>query len=159
MVRPSGPRQTWNRESVDDDILRISDEVSIPLSELSYRFSRSSGPGGQHVQKSSTRVELLFDVANSPSLSEPQRARVLERLAGYIDSAGVLHLVAQSERSQLRNREEVVARFQALMRRALQRRKRRKPTRPTAASKERRLRKKRRRSEIKQQRGKVQEEP
>ena len=144
---------------MDDDLLVINDHLSIPPAELSFRFSRSSGPGGQHVQKSSTRVELLFDVASSPSLTEPQRARVLERLAGYIDSAGVLHLVAQSERSQLRNREEVVARFQTLMRQALKRRKRRKPTRPTAASKERRLREKRRRSEIKQQRGKVQGEP
>jgi len=144
---------------VDEDLLIINDQVSIPPAELSFRFSRSSGPGGQHVQKSSTRVELLFDVANSPSLSEPQRARVLKRLAGYIDSAGVFRLVAQSERSQLRNRQEAVARFQALMRRALKRRKRRKPTRPTAASKERRLREKRRRSEIKRRRGKVQEEP
>jgi ribosome-associated protein len=144
---------------VDDDLLVINDHLSIPPAELSFRFSRSSGPGGQHVQKSSTRVELLFDVASSPSLTESQRARVLERLAGYIDSAGVLHLVAQSERSQLRNREEVVARFQTLMRQALKRRKRRKPTRPTAASKERRLREKRRRSEIKEQRGKVQGEP
>lgn len=144
---------------MDDDLLIINNQVSIPPAELSFRFSRSSGPGGQHAQKSSTRVELLFDVANSPSLSEPQRARVLERLAGYIDSAGMLHLVSQSERSQLRNREEVVARFQALMRRALKRRKRRKPTRPTAASKERRLREKQRRSEIKRRRGNVQEEP
>ena len=144
---------------MDEDLLIINDQVSIPPAELSFRFSRSSGPGGQHVQKSSTRVELLFDVANSPSLSEPQRARVLKRLAGYIDSAGVFRLVAQSERSQLRNRQEAVARFQALMRRALKRRKRRKPTRPTAASKERRLREKRRRSEIKRRRGKVQEEP
>jgi ribosome-associated protein len=143
---------------VDDDLLIINDQVSIPPAELSFRFSRSSGPGGQHVQKSSTRVELLFDVANSPSLSEPQRARILERLAGYIDSAGVLRLVAQSERSQLRNREEVVARFQALLRQALKRRKRRRPTRPTAASRERRLREKRRRSEIKRRRGKVQGE-
>ena len=144
---------------MDDDLLIINNQVSVPPAELSFRFSRSSGPGGQHAQKSSTRVELLFDVANSPSLSEPQRARVLERLAGYIDSAGVLHLVSQSERSQLRNREEVLARFQALMRQALKRRKRRKPTRPTAASKERRLREKRRRSDIKRRRGKVQEEP
>jgi ribosome-associated protein len=144
---------------VDDSLLIINNQVSIPLAELSFRFSRSSGPGGQHVQKSSTRVELLFDVANSPSLSESQRARVLERLSGYIDSAGVLRLVAQSERSQLRNREEAVTRFQTLMRRALKRRKRRKPTRPTAASKERRLREKRRRSEIKQKRGKVRKEP
>jgi ribosome-associated protein len=98
---------------------------------------------------------LLFDVANSPSLTDAQRARVLERLSGYVDSTGVLHLVAQSERSQVRNRQEVVARFQALMRKALKRRKRRKPTQPTAASQERRLRKKKRRGQIKQGRGKV----
>jgi len=138
-----------------DETLWINDELSIPLDELRFRFSRSSGPGGQHVQKSSTRVELLFDVANSPSLTDVQRARLRERLAGYVDSAGTLHLVAQSERSQLRNREEVVARFQVLLQRALRRRKRRRLTAPTAASRERRLRQKRRRSEIKQVRGKV----
>ncbi len=142
---------------MDGDILRINDEVTIPLAELSFRFSRSSGPGGQHVQKSSTRVELLFDVANSPSLTEEQRSRVLERLSGYVDSAGVLHLTSQSERSQLRNREEVVSRFQSLLRKALKRRKRRRPTRPTAASKERRLQEKRRRGEIKKSRGPVQD--
>jgi len=142
---------------MDDDILQINDEVSIPRAELSFRFSRSSGPGGQHVQKSDTRVELLFDVTHSPSLSEAQRARVLKRLAGYVDSEGVLHLVAQSERSQHRNREEVVERFQALLHKALKRRKRRKPTQPTAASKEKRLRKKRQRGEIKQKRSQVRE--
>jgi ribosome-associated protein len=140
---------------MDEEILRISNELSIPLAELSFRFSRSSGPGGQHVQKTSTRVELLFDVANSPSLTEVQRARVLERLAGYLDSTGVLHLVSQAERSQLLNREQVIARFQSLMQQALKRRKRRKPTRPTAESKERRLRAKRQRSEIKRWRGEV----
>jgi ribosome-associated protein len=144
---------------VDDEILRISSEVSIPRSELSFRFSRSSGPGGQHVQKSSTRVELLFDVASSPSLTDEQRARVVERLSGYADSAGVLHLVAQSERSQWRNREEAVERFQALMRKALRPRKRRRSTRPTAAAKEKRLRKKRQRAETKRRRGKVRVEP
>jgi ribosome-associated protein len=143
----------------DDESLRISSKVTIPRSELRFRFSRSSGPGGQHVQKSSTRVELLFDVASSPSLTDEQRARVAERLSGYVDSAGVLHLVAQSERSQWRNREEVVERFQALMRKALRPRKRRRSTRPTAASKEKRLRKKRLRSETKQRRGKVRVEP
>jgi ribosome-associated protein len=140
---------------MDDESLRIDSKVTIPLAELGFRFSRSSGPGGQHVQKSSTRVELLFDVANSPSLTDAQRARVLARLSGYVDSAGVLHLVSQSERSQVRNRQEVVARFQALMRKALKRRKRRKPTQPTAASQERRLRKKKRRGQVKQGRGKV----
>ena len=145
------------KKIVDDDLLYINDEVSIPRAELSFRFSRSSGPGGQHVQKSSTRVELLFDVAHSPSLSDEQRARVLKRLAGYVDSEGVLHLVAQSERSQHRNREEVVERFQALLQKALKRRKRRKPTGPTSASREKRLRQKRQRSEIKQKRGPVRE--
>ena len=140
---------------VDDRQLFINEQVSIPRSELRFRFSRSSGPGGQHVQKTSTRVELLFDVAHSPSLSESQRARVLQRLAGYVDGEGVLHLVAQSERSQRRNREEVEARFQRLMREALKRRKRRKPTRPSAASRERRLRQKKRRAEIKRWRARV----
>jgi ribosome-associated protein len=143
---------------MDDEALWINDELSIPVDELRFRFSRSSGPGGQHVQKSSTRVELLFDVAHSSSLTDAQRIRLQERLAGYVDSTGMLHLVAQSERSQLRNREEVVARFQALLQRALKRRKRRRPTAPTAASRERRLRQKQRRGKIKQARGKVEED-
>jgi ribosome-associated protein len=140
---------------MNDDALHISQQVHIPLSELSFRFSRSSGPGGQHVQKSSTRVELLFDVANSPSLTDAQKARVRKRLSGHLDSLGVLHLVSQSERSQWRNRQEALERFQTLMREALKRRKRRKATRPTAASRERRLHQKRRRSEIKRTRGRV----
>jgi ribosome-associated protein len=140
---------------MDGELLRINDQVRIPLAELDFRFSRSSGPGGQHAQKSSTRVELLFDVAGSPSLTDDQRNRVQKRLAGYIDSDGVLHLAAQSERSQWRNRQEVIDRFQGLLSQALKRPKRRKPTRPTAASQERRLRKKRRRSEIKKGRGRV----
>lgn len=138
---------------MDAELLDINAEVSIPWSELSFRFSRSSGPGGQHVQKTSTRVELLFDVEGSPSLTESQRAQVRARLSGYIDSSGVLHLVAQSERSQIRNREEVVQRFQDLLAKALKPRKRRRPTRPTAQSKEKRLRRKKMRSETKRSRG------
>ena len=143
---------------MDEEHLRINEQVSIPQSELSFRFSRSSGPGGQHVQKSSTRVELLFDVANSPSLTDAQRSRVLKRLSGYVDKAGVLHLISQSERSQLRNREEVVSRFRAMMRQALKRRRRRKPTKPSAEAKERRLQRKHHRSRIKQSRGKVRQD-
>jgi ribosome-associated protein len=142
---------------VDDNTLEINNKVSIPLAELDFRFSRSSGPGGQHAQKSSTRVELRFDMAKSPSLTDSQRARVSERLAGYVDSAGVLHLTSQSERSQLRNREEVIARFQSLMREALKRRKRRKPTKPSAKAKERRLKDKHHHSDIKKTRGRVRE--
>jgi ribosome-associated protein len=141
--------------NADSEFLPINDELSIPLAELQFRFSRSSGPGGQHVQKSSTRVELYFDVLGSPSLSEEQRARILSRLAGHIDSVGLLHLVAQSERSQLRNRQEVVARFQELLRVALRRRRRRLATHPSAASRELRLRHKRERGQAKRLRGKV----
>ena len=144
---------------MDQETLRINNEVRIPLAELSFRFSRSSGPGGQHVQKTSTRVELLFDVANSPSLTDAQRERVLKRLATYIDTTGTLHLSSQSERSQHRNREEVVKRFAEIMREALRRRKRRKKTRPTAASREKRLRAKHKRSETKKGRGRVRDEP
>jgi ribosome-associated protein len=140
---------------MDDDTLQINSELCIPLAELSFQASRSSGPGGQHVQKSYTRVELLFDVPGSPSLTDRQRERVLERLARYIDTDGVLHLVSQSERSQLRNKSDVIARFQKLLREALRRRKRRKATRPTTKSIEQRLKKKKQRGETKRLRRKV----
>lgn len=150
----SQPGQAFGSE-MDDEVLLIDNQVAIPRSELDFRYSRSSGPGGQHAQKSSTRVELLFDVANSPSLTAEQRARVTKRLGNYLDAEGVLHLVSQTERSQYRNRQEVTDRFQDLMRQALKRRKRRKPTKPTAASQERRLKRKKRRSEKKKRRGPV----
>lgn len=143
---------------MDGEIIAVNDRVQIPLSELEFRFSRSSGPGGQHVQKSSTRVELLFDVARSPSLDDEQRARVLSRLSGYVDSDGILRVISQSERSQWRNRQEVVERFEELMRRALARRKRRRATHPTAASREKRLEQKKRRGQVKRQRGPVEED-
>lgn len=130
---------------MEEDTIRIDNKVSIPAAEFDFRFSRSSGPGGQHAQKSSTRVELLFDVAGSPSLTDEQRARVSKRLSSYVDDDGVLHLVSQSERSQWRNRQEVVERFKELMREALKQRKKRKRTRPTVASQERRLQRKKRR--------------
>lgn len=141
---------------MNERIVRITNTVSIPTSELQFRFARSSGPGGQHVNRSATQVELLFDVAHSPSLSEAQRQRVLSRLRSRIDQEGVLHLVSQETRSQLRNREEVVERFQVLMREALRVPKRRLPTHPTPAARERRLKEKRRRSEIKRDRRPVQ---
>ena len=136
-----------------EQVLGITNTLTIPLSEIRFRFARSSGPGGQHVNRSATRVELLFDVAGSPSLTETQRERALKALASYIDSDGVLHLVSQTFRSQLRNREEVVERFRTLMHKAMRVPKRRRPTRPSRAARERRLASKRRRSEIKRQRG------
>ncbi len=138
-----------------EKVLRITNTLTIPLSELRFRFTRSSGPGGQHVNRSATRVELLFDVAGSSSLTEAQRERAMKALAPYIDSDGVLHLVSQTFRSQLRNREEVVERFRTLMHKAMRVPKRRRPTRPSRVAQERRLARKRRRSEIKRQRGSV----
>ena len=144
---------------MNDSVVRITNTVSIPMSELHFRFARSSGPGGQHVNRSATQVELLFDVAGSPSLNETQRRRVLRKLKSRIDKEGILHLVSQETRSQLRNREEVVERFQELMREALRIPKRRLPTRPTRAARERRLATKRRQSETKRRRRPVQPDP
>ncbi|MCS6845209.1 MAG: aminoacyl-tRNA hydrolase [Caldilineales bacterium] len=135
-----------------DDLLPINHRLAIPLSELSFRYARSGGPGGQHVQRTETKVELLFDVARSPSLSEEQRQLILTRLAGRIDSEGVLHLTSQAGRSQAENRAEVIERFRRLLAAALQPRKPRRPTRPSQAARERRLAHKRRRSQVKHMR-------
>jgi ribosome-associated protein len=135
--------------------ISITDRLAIPESELSFRFSRSSGPGGQHVQKSDTRVELLFDVARSPSLTEEQRGRITERLGTQMDSAGVLRVVSSATRSLLENRGEAVARFQALLAGALRVRKRRKPTQPSAGAREARLAEKKVRAQHKAARRKV----
>jgi ribosome-associated protein len=135
--------------------IQITELLEIPFAELRFQFSRSSGPGGQHVNRASTRVELLFDVAHSPSLDDAQRSRILDVLENYIDKEGILHLVSQTSRSQWRNREDVTARFQQLLRRALRRRKQRRPTRPTRASKEQRLAEKRKKSEVKRTRRRV----
>jgi ribosome-associated protein len=140
---------------VTENLIIVTTDLAIPASELHFRFSRSSGPGGQHVNRSETRVELLFDVTHSPSLTEVQKARILGRLAGHIDTEGVLHLVSSATRSQTDNRVDVVARFQALLAAALQRRRRRIPTRPTAAAREQRLDQKRRRADIKQMRRRI----
>lgn len=120
--------------------------VAIPVSELELRFSRSSGPGGQHAQKSETRVEASFDVEASSALTTTQKARVVSR------AGPILRSVAQDERSQARNRELAVDRLVESLREALKVPRGRRPTRPTAASRERRLEQKRRRSATKQRR-------
>ena len=118
------------------------DADSIRL-EVAFRFSRSSGPGGQHAQKSSTRVEALFDVEESAALTASEKRRVLERLGP------VVRAVAQDERSQLRNRELATDRIVEQLREATRVRRKRRATKPTAASKERRLEGKRRRGATK----------
>jgi ribosome-associated protein len=132
-----------------DSALHITDDLVIPLSELRFQFSRSGGPGGQHVNRSATQVELTFDVSGSPSLNDLQRTRILSQLKSYIDTRGTLHLTSQTTRSQHRNRLEVVERFQQLLQRALHIPKRRRPTRPPPQAKEQRLSEKRRRGTIK----------
>lgn len=137
---------------MDRDGLWVNAEVTIPWDELRFQFTRSGGPGGQHVNKAATQVELTFDVKGSPSLTAEQRGRVLARLRGYVSNAGVLRLTCQTSRSQAQNRSEVVKRFQVLLREAVKRPKRRRPTKPTRASKERRLAGKKQRSALKRSR-------
>lgn len=139
----------------DADKLTISDNLSIPTSEIRYRTSRSRGPGGQHVNRTESQVELLWDVRNSPSLSKTQRHRIEQRLANRIDKDGVLHLSSGERRSQLQNKIAVTERFVKLLREALRPPKKRIPTRPSDSAKEKRLQEKRRHSEIKQRRGRV----
>jgi len=141
------------------DGVRITSGCRIPTDELMFRFSRSGGPGGQNVNRRETRVELVFDVANSPSLGPRQRARAAERLGRRLDARGRLHVVASQARTQGENREIAVERFAALMADALRapppaRRK----TTPSAAARARRLESKRRRSRQKRQRSWVPED-
>ncbi len=120
--------------------------------ELHFSASRSSGPGGQNVNKVSTKMELRFHVASSSLLSEDEKALILEKLANRINAVGELILVSQSERSQLQNKEKVIEKFIALLTRALTPRKKRKVTRPSKASREERLELKRQQSEKKERR-------
>jgi ribosome-associated protein len=136
----------------DRPVIEIRPGVAIPLAELSFKASRSGGPGGQHVNTSSTRVELWWDAARSPSLSADQRALALERLEHRLTEEGLLRLVAGTSRSQAQNKAETITRFQELLGRALTPVKRRKPTRPGRAAKERRLSEKRQHSERKSRR-------
>jgi ribosome-associated protein len=135
-----------------DKTIDITPELRLPLAELDYRASRSGGPGGQHVNTSSTRIELWWDVAGSPSLTPEQRAQLLERLAPRLDTNGRLRLVSSGTRSQLRNREDVTERLQSVVAAALAPRKKRKPTKPSRAAKAARLDAKRRRAFTKQRR-------
>src|SRR2546421_373865 len=128
---------------MDGDSIRVTRSVVLPLSEIELRFSRSSGPGGQHAQKTETRVEAVLDVEASSALSPVQKARVLRR------AGPVLRAVAQDERSRLRNQELAIERLTEQLRRALRVERRRVPTKPTASSREARLDQKRRRSQVK----------
>lgn len=129
--------------------VRVRGSVVVPDSELSWRFSRSSGPGGQHVNTSDTAAELLFDLAHTEALPRPYKERALQRLAGRLVN-GVLSVRAEEHRSQLRNREAAKARLSALLAEATAPPpKRRRPTKPSRRAQARRVEGKRRRGEIK----------
>jgi ribosome-associated protein len=128
----------------DSESIRVTRSVVLPRSEIELRTSRSSGPGGQHAQKSETRVEAVFDVEASNALSDAQKRRVVAK------AGPVLRAIAQDERSQLRNKDLATERLVETLREALKVPRRRVPTKPSAASRERRLEQKKRRSQVKQ---------
>lgn len=137
-----------------EDII-VSRSLTIPAKELHFSACRSSGPGGQHVNTTSSQVILRFDVSSSPSLSDYQRQKIMTELSRYIDKDGVLSLRCSESRSQLNNKKACCERFANLVRTALIPPKVRHSTRPTKASKTRRLQAKKHRSDIKNKRGKV----
>jgi ribosome-associated protein len=131
------------------DDVRLPGGVTIPAAELEYRAARSSGPGGQSVNTTASKVELRWDLAASTSLSDVQRARLEQRLGHRLTTDGILILTGSEHRSQHRNRQAVTSRFRAIVGEALQPPRPRRPTRPTRSARERRLEGKRRRSEVK----------
>jgi ribosome-associated protein len=128
---------------MERESIRVTRSVVLPRSEIEFRYSRSSGPGGQHAQKSETRVEALFDVEASSALTDAQKRRVVGK------AGPVLRAIAQDERSQLRNRELATERLVGQLREALRVPRLRQPTKPSAQSRKRRLESKRRRGETK----------
>jgi ribosome-associated protein len=128
---------------MERESIRVTRSVALPRSEIDLRYSRSSGPGGQHAQKSETRVEAILDVEASSALTDAQKRRVITK------AGPVLRAIAQDERSQARNRELAVERVVDQLREALRVERPRRPTKPTAGSRERRLEGKRRRSQTK----------
>jgi ribosome-associated protein len=136
----------------EGDSLRVTESVFIPRSELTIRATRSGGPGGQHVNTSSTRIEITWDVTRTRALTEDERLRVVERLGGRVSDDGTVRVVASDSRSQRQNREHAETRLVDLIRRALAVRKARKRTRTPRAAVEARLEGKRRQSERKRQR-------
>ena len=138
-----------------DSHIEINPQLAIPRAELDFRATRAGGPGGQHVNTSSTRVELLWNLEQSPSLSDEQRERLKVKLRKRIGGDGVFRLTSSGSRSQHQNKEDVTRRFANMLEQALRIPKPRKKTRVPRAVKEARLQSKKNRSRVKQQRGKV----
>ncbi len=138
-------------------MLRINSEIAISDNEISFGFSRSSGPGGQNVNKVSTAVQLRFDITDSPSLPDDVKKRLIKLAGNRVTGDGILLIDARRSRSQSQNREDALERLKSLILKALHKPKPRKKTKPTAASKEKRLRQKKARSKLKDSRKRVNE--
>jgi ribosome-associated protein len=136
----------------DDGPLEVRAGLAIPRSELQYRASRAGGAGGQHVNTSSTRIELLWDLPRSAAISDDVRRKLAAKLASRLDSEGLVRVVSSARRSQQQNRDAAEERLVELVRQALTEPKPRKKSKPTRAAKEQRLSEKRQRSERKQNR-------
>jgi len=134
------------------DGLEVQPGLVIPQSELAFRATRAGGPGGQHVNKSSTRIELVWNVETSRTLTDEQRSRLRDKLGGRLDGSGSIRVVASDSRSQARNREQAERRLTELVRRALAVPKKRRKTRPTRSSVEHRLHSKRQAADKKRER-------
>ena len=139
-------------ESDNQNMIYLKQGIAIPRADLHFRTARSSGPGGQHVNKVETKVELLYDIANASTLSEEDKAHLLQMLRHRIDAEGILHVASEEYRSQYKNREATVEKFVTLLQHAFTPKKIRKPTRIPRAVTERRLQAKHQRSAIKTQR-------
>jgi ribosome-associated protein len=137
---------------VDDNTIAITEDLQVPLSEIEFRFSPSRGPGGQHANRSHTRVTLLFSVANSPSLDEPVREKLQLALASRLDSQGVLQVTSQDTRSQKQNRELAIARFISLLFDALQEQPERVTAKPTKQMRKRWMEERKKHSQRKEER-------
>ncbi|MEO8167378.1 MAG: alternative ribosome rescue aminoacyl-tRNA hydrolase ArfB [bacterium] len=135
--------------------IQITLTITIPEKEFQFQFTRASGPGGQNVNKVSSRVELLFDVNASPSLSEAEKESIRTKLRSRIDSDGVLHIASQESRSQWKNRGSAVEKFVDLLRGALMIRKKRMKTKPSRSAKEVRIKTKKNTGTKKKLRGRV----
>ncbi len=146
-TRPAAPPT-----SGDGDALVVAARLAIPRAELDVRATRAGGPGGQHVNTSSTRIELRWNVRTTRALDEDQRIRVLARLATRLDTEGAVRVVASEFRSQRQNREAAEQRLAEMVRRALVVQKARKATKPSRAAKAKRLDEKRKQSEKKRNR-------
>jgi ribosome-associated protein len=125
--------------ATSEKVLTVNDSLSIPRSELDVRVSRSSGAGGQHVNKTSSRVEIFWNIPGSRALTEEQRARLLDKLSSRLTTEGSIRVVASDMRSQSRNRDIAEERLSELVRRALMVPRKRKATKPTRAAREARL--------------------